>query len=182
MASSDNPPNSSQLKTLEEVIKIFYSLVDGGDLSSMSEVEGLGIEFINLQTYRDKFGKTSDSNVNEDELPSKLEKVLTKPTDVAKSSKTKKNQEITLGQITKKFERINEVDGTEIQEDIDSKLDEISKIADGISGNYNTKLSQAENAKHLNFGDKFRSGLEADIKKTVAFLAVSYTHLRAHET
>lgn len=170
VASSDNPPNPSQLQTLEEVIKIFYSLVDGGDLSSMSEVEGLGIEFINLQTYRDKFGKTSDTNLNEDELPSKLEKVLTKPTDIAKTSKTKKNQEITIGQITKKFERINEVDGTEIQQDIDSKLDEFSKIADGISGNYNTKLSQAENAKHLNFGDKFRSGLEADIKKTDAFL------------
>ena len=171
VANGENPPTPEQMKTLEIIIENFYIIFPAGVVRTFDELDPKASSLINVENYRVKYKKSNDlSDKALDEIPTKFEKSLTPPSDIVKPTKTKANQIVTLDDIVEKFDRINEVDGSVIEKDIDASLTEMDNILNGINGKSNDKLSAVENAKHLAAGDKFRAGLNKDILDANSFL------------
>ena len=128
-------------------------------------------DIISVSEYEEKFEKIRRKlPLNARECPTKIETVLEKPIVIAKAGKTKKSETITIDKIEKDFQRINELDGSVIEQEVDAAMNEMNGILNGIDGKVNDKLSASENAKFLKTGDKFRAGLEKDVTAANKFL------------
>ena len=172
VANPTNLPNRGQLDSLETVIEAFYTVFPGGRLFGEQQVSNtMQNDIISVSEYEEKFEKIRRKlPLNARECPTKIETVLEKPIVIAKAGKTKKSETITIDKIEKDFQRINELDGSVIEQEVDAAMNEMNGILNGIDGKVNDKLSASENAKFLKTGDKFRVGLEKDVTAANKFL------------
>lgn len=165
VATKEKPATQFQINSLEQFIKIFYEVFPGsnvlGDYEINRRYEGPGFD---IQTFRDKFEKTIniDDPTSVDEGPSKKASALIRPNKIAKASTSAFNskRKFSFDKVMKDFEKINELDGEKIVQDIDTAtsqidtaLNDTKSIERGIENGFNEAKNKAAGSFNKLAGD-----------------------------
>ena len=164
VASEKHPVNADQQRALENFTKLFYESFEGANVFGDYEYDlrylGPGID---VEALREKFSKVN--NVEDPtkitSSPTKKEAAFIKPKKLAKPAETAFNskRKFSFDKVAQDFDKINQVDGTKIQKDLDAAIGEMNTGLDKISSDdfdLQAEIEKAKNAQNGSIG-KFNS-------------------------